>query len=58
MGVADIGLVGGQSPDFPGEGDWLPDSPCSRQQCGVGGRACTWGSDGLDLNRLLTHKEC
>ena len=56
--MADIGLVGGQSPDFPGEGDWLPDSPCSRQQCGVGGRACTWGSDGLDLNRLLTHKEC
>ena len=28
------------------------------RQCGVGGRACTWESDGLDVNRLLTHKKC
>ena len=28
------------------------------RQCGVGGRARTCKSDGLDVNWLLTHKEC
>ena len=28
------------------------------RQCGVGGSSRIWESDGLDVNRLLTHKEC